>query len=275
VKRRTLRGLERVFSLYKRLPGRHYRPHKREGLAIGNSSHSNKGAQGIHLPLGRQGQAGKIIRGELRAVSETAVNATLRRQGILVQKARGRRSARRRVTEKDLALFTRQLATMMKAGVPLLQSFDIVGKGASNPAVQKLLLGVKTEVETARRSPRRSAVPAVLRCALLQPRAGGRAGGNSGKPARAPGDLQGEDPWPSSRDQVGAVLPDRDHRGGIHHHRGDHDFVIPAFKEVFRNFGADLAGAHAGRDGDFRLVRDQVVHHLPVIIGGIYGFLQA
>src|SRR5437773_2339450 len=94
-------------------------------------------------------RAGKIIRGELRAVSETAVNATLRRQGILVQKVKKQRiRGGGRVSEKDLALFTRQLATMMKAGVPLLQAFDIVGKGASNPAVQKLLLAIKTEVET-------------------------------------------------------------------------------------------------------------------------------
>src|SRR5437762_694054 len=94
-------------------------------------------------------KAGKTVRGELRAVSETAVNATLRRQGILVQKVRKhKRGSGGKVREKDISLFTRQLATMMKAGVPLLQSFDIVGKGASNPAVQKLVLEIKTEVET-------------------------------------------------------------------------------------------------------------------------------
>src|SRR6266851_4591511 len=94
-------------------------------------------------------KAGKVIRGELRAVSETAVNATLRRQGIIVQKVKKqKKKSGGSVKQKDIALFTRQLATMMKAGVPLLQSFEIVGKGASNPAVQKLLLEIKTEVET-------------------------------------------------------------------------------------------------------------------------------
>src|SRR5919202_1872765 len=94
-------------------------------------------------------KAGKTIRGELRAVSETAVNATLRRQGIMVQKVKKqKRGSVGKVTEKDIALFTRQLATMMKAGVPLLQSFDIVGKGAANPAVSKLLFDIKTDVET-------------------------------------------------------------------------------------------------------------------------------
>ena len=94
-------------------------------------------------------KAGKIIRGEQRATSEAVVNATLRRQGILVTKIT-KQSFRRggKVTEKDVALFTRQLATMMKSGVPLLQTFDIVGRGHDNPAVGKLLLDIKADVET-------------------------------------------------------------------------------------------------------------------------------
>jgi len=94
-------------------------------------------------------KAGKIVRGEQRATSEAVVNATLRRQGILVNKI-SKQSFRGggRVTEKDVALFTRQLATMMKAGVPLLQTFDIVGRGHDNAAVSKLLLDIKSDVET-------------------------------------------------------------------------------------------------------------------------------
>src|SRR3954469_25189298 len=80
-------------------------------------------------------KAGKTVRGEARAVSETAVNATLRRQGITVQKVKKqKKKSGGSVGAKDIALFTRQLATMMKAGVPLLQAFDIVGEGATNPA---------------------------------------------------------------------------------------------------------------------------------------------
>jgi len=73
----------------------------------------------------------------------------LRRQGIMVTKVK-RQAFKRggKVSEKDITLFTRQMATMMKSGVPLLQSFDIVGKGHSNPAVSKLLFELKTEVET-------------------------------------------------------------------------------------------------------------------------------
>src|SRR4051794_30343621 len=94
-------------------------------------------------------KGGKIVRGEIKAVSESAVNVTLRRQGIIIQKVKKQKlGGGGKVTDKDITLFTRQLATMMKAGVPLLQSFEIVGKGASNPAVAKLVLEIKTEVET-------------------------------------------------------------------------------------------------------------------------------
>ena len=93
---------------------------------------------------------GKRIKGEMRANGEAYVNATLRRQGISVIKVKKQSSFQKsgKITEKDITLFTRQLATMMKAGVPLLQSFDIVGKGHSNPAVAKLLFDIKSDVET-------------------------------------------------------------------------------------------------------------------------------
>ena len=94
-------------------------------------------------------KAGKVVRGEQRATTEAVVSATLRRQGILVTKISKQRMGRGgKVTEKDVALFTRQLATMMKAGVPLLQTFEIVGRGHENPAVSKLLLDIKSDVET-------------------------------------------------------------------------------------------------------------------------------
>ncbi len=91
----------------------------------------------------------KVVRGDMRASGEAVVQSTLRRQGVTPLKIKRQRAGMGgKVTEKDIALFTRQLATMMKAGVPLLQSFDIVGKGHANPAVGRLLLDIKTEVET-------------------------------------------------------------------------------------------------------------------------------
>ncbi|WP_293775538.1 type II secretion system F family protein [uncultured Oxalicibacterium sp.] len=94
-------------------------------------------------------KSGKIVRGEIRAGGEAVVNATLRRQGVLVTKVKKKtyRSGKK-VSEKDITLFTRQLATMMKAGVPLLQSFDIVAKGNDNPAVSKLVQDIRADVET-------------------------------------------------------------------------------------------------------------------------------
>ncbi len=93
---------------------------------------------------------GKVIKGEMRAAGDSFVSATLRRQGIVVTKVKKQSSfaSKGKVTDKDITLFTRQLATMMKAGVPLLQAFDIVGKGHSNPAVAKLLGDIKADVET-------------------------------------------------------------------------------------------------------------------------------
>ncbi|HEX6829404.1 MAG TPA: type II secretion system F family protein, partial [Burkholderiales bacterium] len=94
-------------------------------------------------------KTGKVVKGEMRAGGEALVNATLRRQGINVIKVRRQRGkSGKRITDKDITLFTRQLATMMKSGVPLLQAFDIVGKGHGNPSVGRLLLDIKTEVET-------------------------------------------------------------------------------------------------------------------------------
>jgi type IV pilus assembly protein PilC len=94
-------------------------------------------------------KTGKTVRGEMRAGGETVVNVTLRRQGIVVVKVKKKayRSGKK-ITEKDLGLFTRQLATMMKAGVPLLQSFDIVGKGHSNPSMSKLIMDLRADIET-------------------------------------------------------------------------------------------------------------------------------
>jgi type IV pilus assembly protein PilC len=94
-------------------------------------------------------KTGKTVRGEMRAGGETIVNVTLRRQGIMVTKVKKKvyRSGKK-IQDKDLTLFTRQLATMMKAGVPLLQSFDIVGKGHANPSMSKLIMDLRADIET-------------------------------------------------------------------------------------------------------------------------------
>jgi type IV pilus assembly protein PilC len=91
---------------------------------------------------------GQKLKGDMVASGPNVVTAQLRRQGInpIKVKKQTRLARGKKVTEKDITLFTRQLATMMKSGVPLLQAFDIVAKGHSNPAVQKLLLDVKNDI---------------------------------------------------------------------------------------------------------------------------------
>ena len=110
---------------------------------------SSKDAKAFNYTWEGKDRAGKSVKGEMRASGENIVIATLRRQGIANPKVKKQsRGGGKRITEQDITFFSRQLATMMKAGVPLLQSFDIVAKGHSNPSVTRLLLDIKTEVET-------------------------------------------------------------------------------------------------------------------------------
>ena len=92
---------------------------------------------------------GKVVRGEMRAGGEAMVSASMRRQGVLVTRVRKRRmSGGKSIKHKDIALFTRQLSTMMRAGVPLIQSFDIVARGSTNARVTRLLNDIRSDVET-------------------------------------------------------------------------------------------------------------------------------
>jgi len=222
-------------------------------------------------------KGGKVIRGELRSVSEAAVNATLRRQGIIVQKVKKQKyGSGGKVTEKDITLFTRQLATMMKAGVPLLQSFDIVGKGASNPAVARLLVEVKTEVETG------SSLAAAFRkyplyfdalfCNLVA--AGEQAGiletlldrlaTYKEKILAIKSKIKSALFYPIAIIVVAFVIT-----------AVIMIFVIPAFKEVFTSFGADLPAPTLM----VMAISDWFVGNwyiiFPAVIGGVIGFLEA
>jgi len=89
------------------------------------------------------------IRGESKAASETVVTSNLRRQGIRITKLK-RQTFRGggRVSEKDITFFTRQLATMLRAGVPLLQAFEIVARGHKNPRFARLMMDIKSRVES-------------------------------------------------------------------------------------------------------------------------------
>jgi len=94
-------------------------------------------------------KAGRVVKGEMRAGGESVVAAALRRRGVMATKIKKQTFARgRRISEKDLAIFTRQLSTMLRAGVPLLQCFDIVGRGHANPSMARLLNDIRMDIET-------------------------------------------------------------------------------------------------------------------------------
>ena len=110
---------------------------------------ASKGTQDFVFEWEGKDRNGKAVRGETRAIGENQVLAAMRRQGIVVTKVKKRRMrSGKRIKPKDIAIFTRQLATMMKAGVPLLQAFDIVGRGNPNPSLSKLLNDIRSDVET-------------------------------------------------------------------------------------------------------------------------------
>lgn len=111
------------------------------------TAYTEKKLKEINYSWEGKDKTGKQIKGEMRAAGTVVVTSTLRRQGIKVTKIKKIQSSGK-IADKDITLFTRQLATMMKSGVPLLQAFDIVGKGHSNRAVGKLLMDIKADVET-------------------------------------------------------------------------------------------------------------------------------
>jgi type IV pilus assembly protein PilC len=187
---------------------------------------------------------GKVVRGETRAGGEAVVSASLRRQGILITKVKKRRTAGgRSIKQKDIAVFTRQLATMMKAGVPLLQSFDIVARGSTNPRLTKLLNDIRTDVETGtslsaafRRHPMHFDA---LYCNLVE---AGEAGGileqlldrlaiYQEKTLELKRKIKSALMYPIAVVVVAFVVL-----------TVIMIFVIPSFEDVFKSFGADLPG---------------------------------
>jgi type IV pilus assembly protein PilC len=221
-------------------------------------------------------KSGKTVKGEMRASGPHVVLATLRRQGINVGKVRKQRLAGgKKVTEKDIALFTRQMATMMKAGVPLLQAFDIVGKGHSNPRVTKLLMDIKSDVETG------SSLAAAFRkqplyfdalfCNLIQ--AGEQAGiletllerlaTYKEKILAIKSKIKAALFYPVAVIVVAFIIT-----------AVIMIFVIPAFKQVFTSFGADLPAPTLFVMGlsDFFVEYWYLI--FGILIGGVWGFFE-
>jgi type IV pilus assembly protein PilC len=220
---------------------------------------------------------GKQVRGDIRAVGENQIRAALRRQGVVATRIKKRRmSSGKAIRPKDLAIFTRQLATMMKAGVPLLQAFDIVGRGNPNPSVTRLLNDIRTDVETGtslnvafRKYPRYFDD---LYCNLVE---AGEAAGildqlldrlavYMEKTEAMKSKIKSALMYPISVLIVAFVVT-----------AVIMIFVVPAFKEVFANFGADLPGPTL-----FVIALSEIfVKYWWLIFGGLFGgfyfFMQA
>ena len=98
-------------------------------------------------------RSGKRIKGEMSGQGDAVVKAMLRRQGINPTRVKKKAkplfggSGGKKITSKDISVFSRQMSTMMSAGVPLVQAFEIVGRGHDNSNMQELILGVKADVE--------------------------------------------------------------------------------------------------------------------------------
>lgn len=219
-------------------------------------------------------KAGKLAKGEIRAAGEAIASTLLRRQGISITKIKKVRTAGgQKITEKDIALFTRQLAVMMKSGVPLLQAFDIVGKGHSNPSVSKLLNDIKTDVETG------SSLEQAFRkfplyfddlfCNLI---GAGEAAGildsllerlatYQEKTLAIKRKIKGALFYPVSIIAVAFIIT-----------AVIMIFVVPAFKELFSSFGADLPGPTLFLMAISDFFVDYWWAIFAVIGGGLYGF---
>src|SRR6202171_5189551 len=93
---------------------------------------------------------GNKVRGKSLAANEATLRADLRRQGVAPTRVKRQSGAFRgggKVNALDIAVFSRQLATMMSAGIPMVQAFEIIGNGHDKPAMQKLVLDIKANIE--------------------------------------------------------------------------------------------------------------------------------
>ena len=219
---------------------------------------------------------GKIVRGEIRAGGEAAVSASLRRQGIMLTKVKKRRtSGGRSIKQKDIAVFTRQLATMMKAGVPLLQAFDIVSRGSTNPKMTRMLNDIRSDVETGtslsasfRKHPMYFDA---LYCNLVE---AGEAGGILEQLLDRLAIYQEKTMAIKSKIKSALMYPVAVIVVAFVVLTVIMIWVIPAFKDVFKSFGADLPAPTLAvmAMSDFFLAWWWVI--LILSVGGGYMFMQ-
>src|SRR6187455_213762 len=219
---------------------------------------------------------GKSVRGEMRAGGEAMVSASLRRQGVMVNKVKKRRtSGGKAIKQKDIAVFTRQLSTMMKAGVPLIQSFDIVARGSTNARMTRLLTDIRTDVETG------TSLSAAFRkhplyfdalyCNLVE---AGEAGGILETLLDRLAVYQEKTMAIKNKIKSALIYPIAVITVAFIVLAVIMIFVIPAFEDVFRNFGADLPAPTLFVIGMSKIFVKYWYLIFGIGGGGIYFFMQ-
>jgi len=226
---------------------------------------------------------GQTTKGEMAAVSADVVKAELRKQGMAPKKGKIKKKSgglfaprQQAIVTKDIAVFSRQLATMLKAGVPMVQAFDIVGQGHSNPSMGKLIMQVKLDIEAG----------GTLASALAQhPKyfddlfvslvdAGEQSGAletlldkvatYKEKSEALKNKIKKAMTYPISvlvvAVVVSAILL---------------IFVVPTFAEMFAGFGAELPAFTLFVVGLSDTLVDNIWLFIAIIAGAIYGFKQA
>ncbi len=244
---------------------------------------ANKKAKNASYSYEYTNSKGATIKGEMTAASADVVKAALRKQDAKLKKVKVRKKGsslfsprQQPITTKDIAVFSRQLATMMKAGVPMVQAFDIVGQGHSNPSMGKLIMQIKIDVEAggtlAQALSKHPAYFDELFVSLVD------AGEQSGaletlldkvatykeKSEALKNKIKKAMTYPITvlivAVVVSAILL---------------IFVVPTFAEMFAGFGAELPAFTLFVVGLSDTLVDNVWLFIAVIVGVIYGFKQA
>ena len=218
-------------------------------------------------------QAGKVVSGDIRATNEGAVRSNLRRQSITVTKIKqAPMSKGRKITEKDIAIFIRQLAVMLRSGVPLIQALEISIRGTNNPSFAQMLSDMKTDIEQGSSlSEAASHHPAHFDTLFVNLVAAGEQAGilddllerlaaYKEKMLAIKSKIKSAMFYPAAIMIVAVVVV-----------AVLMIWVIPSFKEVFSNFGADLPGPTLMVIG----ISDFFVEHAFLIFGGLIALIAA
>jgi type IV pilus assembly protein PilC len=219
---------------------------------------------------------GKNVRGEMRAGGEAMVSASLRRQGVMVNKVKKRRmSGGKAIKQKDIAVFTRQLSTMMRAGVPLIQSFDIVARGSTKPKMNRRLTDIRSDVETG------TSLSAAFRkhplyfdalyCNLVE---AGEAGGILETLLDRLAVYQEKTMAIKNKIKSALIYPVAVLVVAFVVLTVIMIFVIPAFEDVFKSFGADLPAPTLVVIAMSKFFTTYWYLIFSILGGGIYFFLQ-